>query len=228
MHHSIRAVFTGLLAAVLPFSAQAAAGNGGQIYYSGGINTLELGNFQPSGYDAFPGWTWGQGGGLYVSISNILVGAEYQGLAGVLTRNADESLALSGDYGLVQLGYVVWGTPQFQIYPYAGVGLGRVRLNSSADLKGLLDVSQGSTPHMGQMQANNLLVDLGLGVQYSLPIDAQNAGDTRGLVFGLRGGYLFAPLDTRWQHNQLPVAGGPKLAPSGFYLRGTLGFGAYQ
>lgn len=225
-------LFFGLLAASLSLLAQPteAKDSGILFYYSGGgnfIDTAPLNTSLDSGFKDLNGAFWGQGVGAYGIYERVLFGGEYQSLWGQTTLAETESLHLSAQYTLFHLGYILAGSPQFQVYPYLGLGWGNMQLSSSQDLGELLNMSLGSSPHLGQVSSHNWLLDLGLGLNATLPL-SQGAEDSRGPSLGLRAGYLL-PLGTAdWYSQHLPVQGGSNLHPGGFYLRLMLGFGAYQ
>jgi hypothetical protein len=63
------------------------------------------------------------------------------------------------------------------------------------------------------------VVDIGGGAEF-LP-----GGWGRGLLIGLRAGYLLAPPNARWDFYDRLVTGGPSASIGGPYLRITIGGG---
>lgn len=222
-----------ILALSLPApAALAAAGDSGIIYYSPGIQFLNPAplnsSLTPQGYKALDGFFWSQGGGLMLSYRRFMLGAEFHALSGQLTQSGSESLNMEASYGLFQLGYIAASSNRFQVYPYVGIGPGLATLHSSQPLNGLLNMSQGSNDRLQMAQGLSWLLDLGAGGNFIIPMSPDNAEDQRGLVLGLRLGYLLPLGGTSWQSNRLPVSGGPDLNPGGFYTRLSLGFGAAE
>lgn len=226
----------GLLSALcFSFSVQpcqAEEHGGGLIYYDLGSQWLDTSGLNQSlsqdGYSDLGSVYFSQGGGVHAIFRNFLVGLEYQSLLGQVSQSSQESLKLSAHYFLLDAGYVVLGTPAFQLYSYVGTGLGQVQLNSSRSLSEVLDLSQGSNPYLGQISSQDWLVDLGLGANVILPMSPNNASDARGPALSLRAGYLWQPLASQWQAQELPVTGDPGISSGGFYLRLALGFGGYR
>lgn len=213
----------------LPLNAQ--ADDGGMVYYSVGGNLLNpkaLNDLTATqAYNNFGSWTWGQGVGFYGVYHRFLFGLEYQSLFGQLSKGGQDSMRLDGNYGLLQLGYLVLGTSGFQVYPYLGIGPGFTNLRSSQPLNQLLSMSQGSNQSLTQVNGSSWLLDLGLGANLTIPMSPENPGDPRGLSLGLRAGYLLGLGNTQWSANELPVSGGPNMNPGGFYARLMIGFGSY-
>lgn len=213
-------------------SVRAEPGSGGMIYYNLGtqwLNTQSLNqSLTSSGYAKSNPLFISQGGGFSGMYQNYLVGLEYQSLFGQTVSKGQESLGISAHYGLLQLGYLLIATPRFQFYPYLGTGLGQLQIYSTESLSNVLNVSQGSSPHLGRIQGQTWLLDFGLGAHVILPMSPNNTKDARGPALGFRMGYLWQPLQAVWQHNELPMQGPQNLSTDGFYLRLQLGFGGYK
>ena len=218
------------LSLALSLPALAEPGDGGLIYYAPGfelINTEAL-NTQIPGYAPVNSFFWGQGGGLVMSYHRFMLGAEFHSLFGQLSQNSTDSLRVEGSYGLIHLGYAVFASSRFQLFPYVGVGPGLMNVYGSDNLTSLLNVSQGSNQQINNMQGASILLDFGVAGNVVLPMSPENGEDQRGPALGLRLGYLLPVTQTAWQSNRLPVTGGPELAPGGFYLKLTAGFGSFQ
>ena len=65
----------------------------------------------------------------------------------------------------------------------------------------------------------SVVMDLGIGAEL-LP-----GGIGRGLMIGVRLGYLVAPSSADWQLYEDDVTGGPKLTLGGAYVRAVIGVG---
>jgi len=213
-------------------NAQANEHSGGIIYYNLGtqwLNTNSLNqNLKSNAYSQSESLFWGQGGGINGIYNNFLVGLEHQSLFGQTTTKEQESLGISANYSLFQLGYLVLASSRFQLYPYIGIGSGQIQLYSTESLDKILPVSQGSTPHLGRIQSQSWLFDFGLGSNFIVPMSPTNKSDSRGLALGLKAGYLWQPFASSWEHNQLPMQGPEKLNLEGFYLKLQMGFGGYK
>lgn len=216
--------------------AQAASGDGGLIYYSTGarfLDTTPLSQSVSAGQTlpGTPGSTfWGNGFGVMATANRILVGLEYHSLWGQMQQKEQQALRVDGNYALLHVGYLAVVTPRAQIFPYIGVGPGRIGLSSTRSLTDLLGLAQGDRQDIYTAEGLSWLLDLGAGANFVFPISTQDsATDLRGTALGLRAGYLFALGGTQWGTNQLPAQGGPTgLSVGGWYLNLTFGFGGFR
>jgi hypothetical protein len=215
---------------------QAAPGDGGLIYLSTGARFLDV---APLSQGVSPGQSlpgtpggifWDNGFGVMATTNRVLVGLEYHSLWGQLQQKDQQALRIDGNYALLHVGYLAVTTPRAQIFPYLGIGPGRIGLSSTQSLTGLLGLSQGDRQDIYTAEGLSWLVDLGAGANFVFPISTQeSATDLRGTAVGLRAGYLFALGGTQWGANQLPAQGGPAgLNVGGWYLNMTFGFGGFR
>lgn len=121
--------------------AQAEPGDGGLIYLSSGVrfvDTAPLTASVPAG-QSLPGTPggvfWDNGFGVLATVNRFLVGAEYHSLWGQLQQSEGRALRMDGNYGLLHLGYLAVATPRAQVFPYLGIGPGRVGLSSTESLR---------------------------------------------------------------------------------------------
>ena len=216
--------------------AQAEAGDGGLIYLSTGVRFLDVAPLAKgvSAGQTLPGTPsgvfWGNGFGIMATANRILVGLEYQSLWGQLQQKEQQALRIDGNYALLHVGYLAVSAPRAQIFPYIGIGPGRMGVSSTTSLTRLLGLSQGDRQDIYTAEGLSWLVDLGAGANFVFPISTQaNATDLRGTAVGLRAGYLFALGGTQWGVNQLPAQGGPAgLNVGGWYINMTFGFGGFR
>lgn len=217
-------------------SAQAEPGDGGLVYLSTGarfIDTAPLSASVPAG-QSLPGTPggvfWDNGFGVLATVNRFLVGAEYHSLWGQLQQSEGRALRMDGNYGLLHLGYLAVATPRLQVFPYLGIGPGRVGLSSTESLSTLVGLTQGERQDIYTAEGLSWLLDVGAGANVVFPLSAQaNATDLRGSSLGLRAGYLFALGNTQWGSHQLPAQGGPSgLNVGGWYIQATLGFGGFR
>lgn len=220
----------------MPNAVHAAAGDGGLIYVSTGARFLDV---SPLSQGVAPeqslpgspsGVFWGNGFGVLATANRVLVGLEYHSLWGQLQQKDQQALRIDGNYALLHVGYLAVSAPRAQLFPYIGIGPGRIGLSSTSSLTNLLGLSQGDRQDIYTAEGLSWLVDLGAGANFVFPISTQeSATDLRGTSVGLRAGYLFALGGTQWGANQLPAQGGPAgLSVGGWYLNMTFGFGGFR
>lgn len=221
---------------LIPQQTRAESGDGGLIYLSTGarfLDTSPLSQGVSAGQSlpGTPGGTfWDNGFGVMATANRILVGLEYHSLWGQLQQKGLQALRVDGNYALLHVGYLAVSAPRAQIFPYIGIGPGRIGLSSTTSLTNLLGLSQGERQDIYTAEGLSWLVDLGAGANFVFPISTQaGATDLRGTAVGLRAGYLFALGGTQWGSNQIPAQGGPTgLSVGGWYLNMTFGFGGFR
>lgn len=232
-------VFLGTFSAMLSLGsqpAQADSGDGGLIYWSSGARFLDVAPLAQSVAEgqSLPGTPggvfWDNGLGVMATVSRFMVGLEYHSLWGQLQQSQNQSLRIDGNYGLLHLGYMAVATPRAQIFPYLGIGPGRIGLNSSTSLNTLMGLSQGDRQDLYAAEGLSWLLDIGAGANFVFPLSTGgSSGDLRGSALGLRAGYLFSLGETQWGANRLPAQGGPTgLNVGGWYINATMGFGGFR
>ncbi len=211
-----------------------AKGDGGLIYLSSGARFMDVapltqavtsGNTLPG---TPSGLFWDNGVGALATVNQFLVGFEYHSLWGQLLQDNTRAFNIDGNYALLHLGYAAVATPQAQIYPYIGIGPGRIGLRSTGSLHDSLNIRQGEREDIYRAEGLSWVMDFGVGANYIFPL-SRGGNDQRGSALGLRAGYLWSVNATQWGVNQLPAQGGPAgLSVGGWYLNATLGFGGFR
>ena len=134
-------------------------------------------------------------------------------------------VGIGGGYGTLGLGYVVELSPRLRVYPRLGLGGGGMGMWFESDsVVNFDDVLDDPKPVVDSLREPVLsrvsfVMDLGVGAEF-LP-----GGFARGLMVGLRLGYLAAPSSSNWQLRDQDVSGGPKTSIAGAYIRGVIGVG---
>ena len=246
MCRAIKAVLL-LLATQLCFSAAAEAQlsrawadkESGKWYFQFGAGKLDTKNLTTSleraGYsvvtrsplnnlaDSFISF----GLGTHGVINGVLIGWELNGLTSRETTNAANSYRVSvgGGYGFVDVGYMAYSMEGLDIYPVIGIGGGGLRLNvvsrRTLSFQQVMDTPEQAV----QLNTGGFLLNPSLGVDYMLSLSGDDKRES-GVVFGLRIGYVLAPLKGAWKMDGLDVSGGPQASPAGPYARLTVGLGS--
>lgn len=191
-----------------------------------GIATGELDDrLAARGYPTFGGSATALNLGAHLILpGGLTVGAEWHGLIIGDVTHQGRDVGIGGGYGTLGLGYVVQLSPRARIYPRLGLGGGGMGLWIESDSVVEFDdvladpkpIERVRRPVMNIISA---VADLGVGAEF-LP-----GGWGRGLMVGVRLGYLAAPSVTDWQLGDHTVNGGPAASIGGPYVRALIGIG---
>ncbi|MBN1153966.1 hypothetical protein JXB12_03515 [candidate division KSB1 bacterium] len=203
--------------------------NMGLGYFMIGAHQLNLDKFNEvlvyRGYPELSNNFLSLGGGGYGFINNLVIGGEG---SAVLNRseNANHTkIQLEGGYGMFDIGYVLFSSKSFKLYPLFGIGYGSFLLKAE---------NQSVMPSFDELLDDpnrNLEVEMGsLILNFSVSADIlkimnEDKYGYGGLVFGLRVGYLYSPYTSDWMIYEKTVPDGPELNFTGPYLRLTVGGG---
>ena len=215
---------------VQPMQAQGQELFGAGAAYLGigasGIGTAELDDrLADRGYPTFGSSALAVNIGAHIILPGGLIGgAEWHGLIIGDAAHQGRDVGIGGGYGTLGLGYVVELSPRVRIYPRLGLGGGGMGLWIQSDsVVGFDDVLADPQPvdRLRQPVLSTVtgVVDLGFGAEM-LP-----GGWARGLMVGLRLGYLAAPFDADWELFDHTVSGGPGASIRGPYIRALIGVG---
>jgi hypothetical protein len=177
-----------------------------------------------NGYPALQPHFFQMGGNVALIRDNLIVGGEGYFYGGNRVSDDAFSLNSSGEAALVSIGYVSYAHSRFLLYPLAGVGAGRFRLNLREQPNGTPFTSVLNNPPRGvDLRTVNLLAN------FSLNADYRFTGRRRELVAGLSVGYTLASNSRNWAFdtNQAAVTDGPAVNPSGFFARLRIGLGTW-
>lgn len=129
------------------------------------------------------------------------------------------SFSLIGD-----IGYIVYETSNFRIYPMLGAGIGRVFVDLFKDEKNPNYNDLIKDPDKGiALASTNILADLAVGADYTIGVGKSNP-KKGGINIGLRAGYLFTLYSTGLQLKGETITNAPSINNNGFYLRLNLGY----
>ena len=167
-------------------------------------------------------FTFGFGGHLIEK--RFVAGLEFQkSLLRSRSVSNNYSSVLTFKYALVNFGYLIYSGEKIMIYPMVGGGFGHVKMfncdntiNSFNDISNFLNTSEA--------KRYGFIANFGLGIDYFIQIKINTKkSKKKGLVIGLRTGYLFSPILEKWRVNLIKVSDGPKIGVNGFYLKFVVG-----
>lgn len=219
-------------AAVLALAAPGWArnGGGGAAYFAFGWRQVDLDGLNAAlsggGYPAFSDRYFLMGGGGHAVVGyDLILGGEVHGLVRRQDSGLARRTAVSGGYAVFNVGYSLYRSAGLMVYPLVGLGGGSLQLEVSerampSFAEVLDDPGRGS-----RLTTGGLLLDLALGADYLLAL--REGKDSRGgLVFGVRAGYTWAPLEGDWRLDGTDVAEGPDAGIEGPYVRLVIGRGS--
>jgi hypothetical protein len=202
----------------------------GAMYLGVGASRVATGKLDDrlsaNGYPTFGSGAAGLNAGAHLILpGGVTVGAEWHGLIIGDDEHNGRDVGVGGGYGTLGIGYVKELSPRVRLYPRLGIGGGGMGLWNERNEGGpnFDDVLADPQPVEDEtrdpvLSTSSAVIDLGLGGEV-LP-----GGWARGLMFGVRLGYL-AAFNTDWQLRDQTVSGGPEANIGGPYIRATIGVG---
>lgn len=160
----------------------------------------------------------------------VLLGGEWHGIMLSEEPHAGGEVGLGGGYVTLGVGHAIDLSPRARIYPRLGLGFGGLGLWIEPDEDdgkgppvGFDDALEDPSPGADRdfvMSRTHGAVDLGAGAEVML-------GTRRGLLVGIRAGYLAAPFQSDWELplEDRPVTGGPSATVAGPYVQVVVGGG---
>lgn len=190
-----------------------------------GITTGELDDrLEARGYPTFGSTAVGMNLGAYgVLPSGIMLGGEWHGLIIGDGVHDGRRVGIGGGYGTLGLGYLIERSPRLRVYPRIGLGGGGMGLwfdrDSVVAFDAVLANPRSAPPREPVLSTGTAVIDLGAGAELLL------GGWARGLLAGVRLGYLAAPFESNWSMHGVDVSGGPDASVAGPYIRFVVGAG---
>lgn len=164
-------------------------------------------------------------GAYHILPGGLTFGGEWHGLIIGQKDHEGREVGVGGGYGTFGMGYMVDLSRRVRIYPRIGVGGGGIGLwiqrDSVVDFDEVL-IDPKPIPDRDRepvLSRVSVVMDLGVGAEL-LP-----GGIGRGLMIGLRLGYLAAPSSSDWQLYENEVTSGPRMTIGGPYVRAVIGIG---
>ena len=162
-------------------------------------------------------------GGYRLLSSNVMAGAELNGLIWGEHRHAGNDVGLGGGYGTLGGGYMFMRSHRVRVYPRVGIGAGGLGLwidneSDSIPFNDVLANPRSSRPDSREpvLNRSGFVLDLGGGAELL-------KGKRSGVMAGVRAGYVLASFGKHWTFSDRKVSGGPDASISGFYVLVILG-----
>lgn len=202
--------------------------HGGKGYFAIGWSALDLGPLNDflaaSGYRRFSEDFLTLGGGGYAVLGRFVIGGQGHGYLG---EGQDVPLGienfrtdLSAAMGFVDLGWVLWSHGGCSLTPMVGLGGGGLTLQIDALTAPTFGEVLAQPGHRSTLSTGGFLLDLGASFDFLL-----QGEDGGGPLFGVRVGWVLAPIEGGWELEDREIAGGPELGVTGPYVRILLGGG---
>jgi hypothetical protein len=190
---------------------------------------------QRTGFDAISNDGYSIGIGGYTPAGRVLLGGEWHySDIGEESSTFGETNRLETNYAMATVGFAVWTGWRWTLYPFLGVGAGRVTL-TLRDRFGVPLAPLTQDPSFDEIILSNapeskingsyLMLQPGLGFDYLALRDDKNHV---GLVLGLRFSTAITPNRTTWTYQGRSVYGAPDVAPAGAMLRLVFGVGGFR
>jgi opacity protein-like surface antigen len=128
-------------------------------------------------------------------------------------------------YFTLNFGYLMHFKKGLTYYPYAGMGVGQLILDTTQNNISSFDdiiTAQNST----EAKRTSFLLNLGFGLDYFIKYNPRRKGRNN-LIVGIRAGWMMSPVRRDWRVNGLRVHHGPDTAISGPYFRVIVGLGGW-
>jgi hypothetical protein len=164
------------------------------------------------------------GVGGHVISNKLVIGMEFiQTITNRLQGTLPFLTSAKIKYSVLNFGYLLHSDNGFMYYPYAGIGIGSLKLSV---VQNNIDSFGNITNLQSRNDAKRLcvLTNIGFGVDYFHRFKRDKKGRNN-LVIGVRAGYIFSPSAWDWRINRIKVTDGPNSRISGAYIHFTIGLG---
>lgn len=202
------------------------AGRGYLLFEGRGIGLSELNASlkKNGGYSGFSNPVFSYGAGGHALINRLLIGGECHALIEKSTAGVGRRAKLSGGYGLFNIGYVVHSEGGLDVYPFVGLGGGRIGLEIAGGQPASFEEIVAAPGRMSKLAVYGFIMTLNLGADSLIRIGAGN-GPGGGFVVGARTGFAWSPAKAEWEIPGLTISGGPDIGFTGFYFALLVGGG---
>jgi opacity protein-like surface antigen len=179
------------------------------------------------GFGEIGGEMFSMGGGGHVLLGRWVLGAEGFGLfpREADTPGGDWRARFTGGGGLVNVGYSVVRTGGTSIYPLLGMGVGALTLQLTEQSSPTFDDVLNNPGRGSTLNRVVMLVQPAIGLDHFVPL-REVEGMIAGMVVGVRAGYTFTPVTSRWYLDTMRLAGSPDQGMDGAFVRVMIGGGS--
>jgi opacity protein-like surface antigen len=165
----------------------------------------------------------------------VLLGGEFHySDVGIETSPSGKTNQITTNYGMATVGYAVWTSWHWTVFPYVGAGVGKLTL-SLKNREGGPTVSNTTNPSFddivfspgaeSRLVGSYFLLQPGLGVDYLALSSSQSHV---GVTLGIRVGTSISPNRTTWTYRGSEVFGAPDVGPVGTTARLIVGIGGFK
>jgi hypothetical protein len=141
------------------------------------------------------------------------------------TTEKEFNTSISGNYSLLNMGYLLYSKKGLMIYPFFGLGLGELKLrvieNNIHSFEDINSYQRGSTS-----KTSSFLINLGFALDYFFKFKEKKRGKNK-LVVGMRLGYIHSASKSGWRVNHIHVDDDPVTGLDGPYVRLVIGLGGW-
>lgn len=215
-----------VLVAISAGSASAQDARGGFVgvgTHSSDVSELNT-RLAAAGYPEFSDNFLSFSGGFNWWTRKLVWSIDGHGLFQPMESNATHDTRLTAAYGLLSVGVPIRPSRQSYVYPMISIGGGGGQLSMQARSDVSFDELLANPGRTADVTNTSLLFGPRLGMHFFIPLGHNNAA-RRGMIIGLRGGYLFSAFETEWSEvdNLETVSGGPKLNLAGPHIMVVIG-----
>lgn len=161
--------------------------------------------------------------GGHALLDKLVIGGELQGLLEKKMSNGTYNTMVSGGYGLVNAGYVVYTKKTMRLYPQVGMGFGTMTMNMNDAATPTFDQLLANPKHGSSVSNSSFLLNFAVAADGIL--SGSGGGSHSIFVFGFRAGYLWSVSSGDWRNTEGSIAGGPTIGFTGPYLQVVVGGG---
>lgn len=194
-------------------------------YFSGGYQKQDMSEISTAlnnnGYGTIEDDFYSFGGGGYGQIGKILIGGEGYAMSKLASNSGTNETVFSTGYGFFNLGYVLNSSKHFKIYPALGIGGYGSTINIKESGSNFDNILDGSKKNIS-LSHGGMLLQGTLGFDYLIDLNKTDSV-SRGILIGLRLGYIFSPSQNVWNDDLT----GPDFALKGPYAKVVIGGGTF-
>ncbi len=202
-------------------------GGGRGFFIIGGswINLNDLNSkLESKGYSKLSENLISLGSGGYGRIGRFIIGGEGHALAGKDVISGDYKTSIGIGYGFFDIGYLIYTNGGLNIYPMLGIGGGGLGLKIFENKTATFDDVLNNPKRSSELSISGFLFNVAVGIDYLLKLGEDERGKG-GLVFGIRGGYVFALSKGDWKLDELGATGVPQIGITGPFIQLIFGGG---
>ena len=180
---------------------------------------------EAQGYPAFETGYGTMGGLVRLRLDRLMIGAEAHGFQSKPETSGIYELTLSGGYGLVEVGYDLFRSGGFRIFPIIGIGAGGTRLHIINTQDVAFDAMLANPGRESSVAYGGLIVNASVAMEYYARITEKS-----GLVVGFQAGYNQTVYsDGSWRfvgerRNAVEATGGPDVDFNGVAMNLNIGW----